>query len=164
MNCLFSFTKPTATDPPPSKANNPSPPVLMDTGEYIQLNVAGYTYFIIKDRQGNIRAFHNVCRHRAYPIVQTDAGTASIISCWSYGLNGRLAKAPRYQDFEGFEKDKNGLFPIYVHVDQMSFVWASLEAGDKPSASWDEDFAGVDQQPRLAGLTHPSIILIILGA
>ncbi|KAB8215288.1 Rieske [2Fe-2S] iron-sulfur domain-containing protein [Aspergillus novoparasiticus] len=127
------------------------------TGDYVQLNVAGYSYFIIKDRTGTIRAFHNVCRHRAYPVIQSEgeSGTANIISCkyhgWSYGLDGKLAKAPRYQDVEGFEKEKMGLYPIHVHIDHLGFVWVNLEAGDRPSVSWEEDFEGVDQQPRLQG-------------
>ncbi|RMZ43337.1 hypothetical protein AFCA_009356 [Aspergillus flavus] len=127
------------------------------TGDYVQLNVAGYGYFIIKDRTGTIRAFHNVCRHRAYPVIQSEgeSGTANIISCkyhgWSYGLDGKLAKAPRYQDVEGFEKEKMGLYPIHVHIDHLGFVWVNLEAGDRPSVSWEEDFEGVDQQPRLQG-------------
>lgn len=70
---------------------------------------------------------------------------------WSYGLDGKLAKAPRYQDVEGFEKEKMGLYPIHVHVDHLGFVWVNLEAGSRPTVSWEEDFEGVDQQPRLLG-------------
>lgn len=52
---------------------------------------------------------------------------------------------------EGFEKEKMGLYPIHVHIDHLGFVWVNLEAGDRPSVSWEEDFEGVDQQPRLQG-------------
>ncbi|GAB1205015.1 hypothetical protein APSETT445_003681 [Aspergillus pseudonomiae] len=70
---------------------------------------------------------------------------------WSYGLDGKLAKAPRYQDVEGFEKEKMSLYPIHIHIDHLGFVWVNLEAGSRPSVSWEEDFEGVDQQPRLQG-------------
>lgn len=43
------------------------------TGEYIKFAFAGYNIFAIKDREGQINAFHNVCRHRAFPIVGTNA-------------------------------------------------------------------------------------------
>ena len=39
------------------------------TGEYVRFTVAGYNFFVIKDREGQINAFHNVCRHRAFPII-----------------------------------------------------------------------------------------------
>ncbi|KAL4866619.1 ring hydroxylating alpha subunit-domain-containing protein [Aspergillus spectabilis] len=69
----------------------------------------GFSFFLIRDQQGKINGFYNVCRH-----------CANILSCqyhgWPYGFNGDLAKAPRYQKLEGFEKDKNGLFPIHVQT------------------------------------------------
>lgn len=68
---------------------------------------------------------------------------------WSYGLDGKLAKAPKYQDVEGFCKDRNGLFPIHVHIDKLGFVWVNLEAATTPSVAWEDDFAGVDCQQRL---------------
>jgi phenylpropionate dioxygenase-like ring-hydroxylating dioxygenase large terminal subunit len=68
---------------------------------------------------------------------------------WSYGLSGKLAKAPRYDDIENFEKEKNGLFPVHVHIDKLGFIWVNLEASEKPSISWEDYFGGVDQQPRM---------------
>ncbi|EED19233.1 Rieske 2Fe-2S family protein, putative [Talaromyces stipitatus ATCC 10500] len=126
---------------------------LAESGKYVQLQEAGFSFFLVKDRQGNINGFHNVCRHRAYPIVQEKEGSANILACkyhgWSYGLSGKLAKAPRYDDLENFEKEKNGLFPIRVHIDKLGFIWVNLEASEKPTISWEDDFGGVDEQPRL---------------
>lgn len=56
-------------------------------GEYVQITEAGFSFFIIKDRQGNINAFHNVCRHRAYPIIEKDSGKASVLACRYHGRN-----------------------------------------------------------------------------
>lgn len=51
-------------------------------GDWLRYNVAGYDLIIIRDRQGNINAFHNVCRHRAYPVVEKEgSGTAMILAC-----------------------------------------------------------------------------------
>ncbi|PLB38274.1 aromatic ring-hydroxylating oxygenase subunit alpha [Aspergillus candidus] len=124
-----------------------------NVGDYVKYDIAGYNIFVIKDRKGCLRAFHNVCRHRAYPVMEAGCGTARIIACkyhgWSYGLDGQLAKAPKYQDLEGFDKAANGLFPIHIHEDQLGFVWVNLEASPEPTTPWGEDFAGVDEQPRL---------------
>ena len=146
-------------------------------GDFVQFQEAGFNFFIVKDRKGSINAFHNICRHRAYPVVEKDSGSVGILACkyhgefwscscfsflepvriclrarllgWSYGLDGKLAKAPRYDDVEGFNKENNNLFPIHVHVDKLGFVWVNLEAKPTPSVAWADDFAGVDTQERL---------------
>lgn len=56
-----------------------------NSGDYVQYTVAGYNFFVIKDRKNTIRAFHNVFRHRAYPVMESKSGTASIIACKYHG-------------------------------------------------------------------------------
>lgn len=68
---------------------------------------------------------------------------------WSYGLDGNLAKAPKYQDAPAFDKSINGLFRIHVHVDNMGFIWVNLDSKHAPEVLWEQDFASVDLQPRL---------------
>jgi len=123
-----------------------------ETGDWLRYNVAGYDLIITKDRQGNINAFHNVCRHRAYPIVEKEgSGNAKILACryhgWSYGLNGKLAKAPGYQELE-FDKAQNGLFPIHTRVDGNGFIWINLDAAETPEVPFEEYFEDVDVQQR----------------
>jgi phenylpropionate dioxygenase-like ring-hydroxylating dioxygenase large terminal subunit len=119
------------------------------TGDWIKYNIAGYAFILVKDREGNVNAFHNICRHRAFPVVTGDGGTSRIFSCqyhgWSYGLNGKLAKAPGYQELEGFDKSKNGLLPIHSHVDDNGFIWLNLDA---------DDFEDIDLQARLKDFNH----------
>jgi len=123
-----------------------------DTGDWLRYNVAGYDLIITKDRQGNVNAFHNVCRHRAYPVVEKEgSGNAKILACryhgWSYGLNGKLAKAPGYQELE-FDKAQNGLFPIHTRVDGNGFIWINLDATETPEVPFEEHFEDVDVQQR----------------
>ncbi|KIW19512.1 hypothetical protein PV08_00084 [Exophiala spinifera] len=126
-------------------------------GDYHTYDVAGFPFFLIMDRQKTIRGFHNVCRHRAFPVIRPDAprsGTKSILACyyhgWSYGLNGKLAKAPKYENVEGFEKDENNLFPIHVRIDDRGIVWINLDAADTPRIPWETHLKGCDERPRLA--------------
>ncbi|KAF5674677.1 cytochrome p450 oxidoreductase [Fusarium heterosporum] len=125
----------------------------VQSGDFLRITEAGFNFFLIKDRQGEIRAHHNVCRHRAYPLVEEDSGKLSILSCkyhgWSYGLDGKLAKAPKYQEVPSFDKTANDLFTIHVHVDKLGFVWINMESNSTPSVTWSDDFASVDTQPRL---------------
>lgn len=125
---------------------------LSQPGDWLRYDIAGFGFILCRDRQGNINGFHNVCRHRAFPVVLENEGTSKIFSCkyhgWSYGLNGKLAKAPGYQELDGFDKEKNGLLPIHVHVDCNGFIWVNLDAKEKPEISWESDFAGIDTQER----------------
>ncbi len=54
---------------------------LSKIGDYLQYTKAGFSFFLCLDRQGNLNGFHNVCRHRAYPVVKEDRGNASILAC-----------------------------------------------------------------------------------
>lgn len=54
-------------------------------GDFVRITEAGFTFLLVKDRQGHIRAHHNVCRHRAFPLVQKDAGQLSVLACKYHG-------------------------------------------------------------------------------
>ena len=125
---------------------------LQNDGDFLKFDVAEYGFVLCRDRQGKINGFHNVCRHRAFPVVTKEEGNAKIFSCqyhgWSYGLNGKLAKAPGYQHLEGFDKSKNNLMPIHVHVDVNGFIWVNLDGKEVPELSWEDEFGGIDRQER----------------
>lgn len=128
------------------KARIPNP------GDWVRYDVAGYQFIVVRDRKGNVNAMHNVCRHRAFPVVTKEEGNSFVFSCkyhgWSYGLSGNLAKAPGYQDLDSFDKSKNNLFPIHVHIDCNGFIWVNLDASEQPEIAWDDDFHGIDRQTR----------------
>lgn len=125
---------------------------LKKAGDYLKFNVAEYEFILTRDRSDNINGFHNVCRHRAFPVVTEKEGSAKIFSCkyhgWSYGLNGKLAKAPGYQELSGFDKEKNSLLPIHTKIDTNGFIWVNLDGKEKPEIAWEEDFNGIDRQER----------------
>lgn len=58
----------------------------MKPGDFIRYEEAGFPFFLCLDRQGVLRGFHNVCRHRAFPVVTTDSGSASILACKYHGI------------------------------------------------------------------------------
>lgn len=125
---------------------------LQKPGDFLNFTVAEYKFIINRDRQGNIKGHHNVCRHRAFPVVTANEGNAQIFSCkyhgWSYGLDGRLAKAPGYQELDGFKKEENGLMPIHVHVDVNGFIYVNLDGKKVPEISWEDDWKEIDRQER----------------
>lgn len=147
-----------------------------EIGSYIKFQTAGYDFFLVKNRRGEIQAFHNVCRHRAYPIFdkeQPQEGERSILSCgyhgkpnklfhyaqlgiynsllgWSFGLDGKLAKAPNFDEVETFNKEEYSLFKIHTYVDKLGFIWINFDASENPTP-WEEMNGGSDEQPRLQG-------------
>lgn len=125
---------------------------LSNPGEWVKFECAGYEYVITRDRKGQIHGFHNVCRHRAYPVVEAASGKNQILSCkyhgWSYSLDGKLTKAPWYEDVQDFDKNQNSLFKIHTRVDADGFIWVNLDASDSPEP-WEKEFENIDQQERL---------------
>ncbi|GFF68446.1 hypothetical protein IFM47457_02067 [Aspergillus lentulus] len=120
-------------------------------GDFLRFEEAGFSFVLCLDREGNFNGFHNICRHRAFPLISEDEGNARILSCkyhgWSYGLNGKLAKAPKFEDVPGFQKEDQSLFPVHVHTDALGFIWVNLDSSPNP-VPWEEDFNGVDRQER----------------
>lgn len=104
---------------------------------------AGYPIFLVLGKDSVLRGFHNVCRHRAYPVVSAKrAGCTPVLSCkyhgWSYDLRGNLVKAPKFDGLEGFNKSENSLFEVSVRVDVDGVVFVNVGAlPDPPSAPMD---------------------------
>jgi phenylpropionate dioxygenase-like ring-hydroxylating dioxygenase large terminal subunit len=135
---------------------------LSNAGDYLKFNITGYEFVLCKDRKGKINGFHNVCRHRAFPVVQPQEGNAKIFACkyhgWSYGLDGKLAKAPKYDELTGFDKSQNGLFSIHVKEDVNGFVWVNLDSSPTPEP-WETEFDGIDKQERFKQYNFDDYVL-----
>ncbi len=91
---------------------------LVAPGDYVSHDVAGRPVVVLVDDSGDLRAFHNVCRHRAGPLVTDDQGHCSVIVCgyhgWSYGLDGALHRARDFGDATDFDPAEFGLWPVAV--------------------------------------------------
>ncbi|KAJ6134103.1 hypothetical protein N7523_000425 [Penicillium sp. IBT 18751x] len=103
-------------------------------GAYQSFDIAGFPVFLIRGKDSKIRAFHNVCRHRAYTITRKETGNSTVLGCryhgWSYDTTGRLVKAPQFDDIPGFEKSENSLFEIHTHTTESGHVFVNLKATD----------------------------------
>ena len=85
-------------------------------GSYITAQVGDYPVLIVKDAKGEIRAFHNSCRHRGSRVCSAEKGTVAKLVCpyhqWTYELDGRLLFA-RQMD-KGFDAGQFGLKPVAI--------------------------------------------------
>ncbi|OAG39316.1 hypothetical protein AYO21_06520 [Fonsecaea monophora] len=126
-----------------------------EIGEFVNFEIAGYKFFVIRDRQNELKGFLNICRHRAYPVIEKQSGQGgkvSVLACkyhgWSYGFSGNLAKAPRFETAENFDKSQYSLYSVHVRTDRLGFVWVNLDAANPPTIPWEDHFERVDEQPR----------------
>ncbi|KAJ5718319.1 hypothetical protein N7488_003965 [Penicillium malachiteum] len=103
-------------------------------GSYQSFDIAGFPIFLIRGKDDKIRAFHNVCRHRAYTITRKETGASTVLGCryhgWSYDTLGRLVKAPQFEDVPGFDKSENSLFEIHAHTTEQGWVFVNLDSGE----------------------------------
>ncbi|PSN10884.1 2Fe-2S ferredoxin [filamentous cyanobacterium CCP5] len=90
-------------------------------GDTIPANVAGIPIILLRDRTGEIRAFHNICSHRGLQLVDKPCNIQGKIRCpyhsWAYGTDGSLKSTPHfggyYKDsYDGFDRSSKGLAPI----------------------------------------------------
>ena len=86
-------------------------------GAWSARTVGGIPVLLVRDRDGELRGFVNVCRHRAAPLCDGE-GSGSVIRCpyhaWLYRHDGSLAKAHGVGDPEGFDLADYSLKPVGV--------------------------------------------------
>jgi phenylpropionate dioxygenase-like ring-hydroxylating dioxygenase large terminal subunit len=86
-------------------------------GAWVARSVGGVPVLLVRDRDGTLRGFLNVCRHRAAPLCD-DEGSGSLIRCpyhaWLYRHDGSLAKAHGVGNPDGFDLADYSLKPIAV--------------------------------------------------
>lgn len=114
---------------------------LRDAGSYVATDIQGMGVFAIRDDKGKLRAFYNVCRHRAHELVQGE-GHKKLITCpyhaWTYDLDGRLKTARKIEDIENFDKQDFCLTPVQVEeFCSLIFINLDLEAAPLREQSGD---------------------------
>lgn len=119
-------------------------------GDYHSFNFTGINFFIIKNKAGELNAFHNVCRHRAYPVIRKEKGSSIVVGCkyhgWSYNTDGKLTKAPHFDNVEGFKKEENSLFPIKTHVTSQGLVFVNFCNDPEQLIEFDEWYKGLSSE------------------
>lgn len=97
-----------------------------EPGSYFTANILDEPIVIVRGNDGELRGFHNVCRHRAGPVAQ-GAGRCATFRCgyhgWTYATDGRLIGVPDFEGVEQFDRSEFGLRPVQVQCwEQFIFV------------------------------------------
>src|SRR5579863_5174908 len=103
------------------------------SGDFHTLEFLGQGIVVLRGEDGQIRSFHNACRHRAARIFDGSKGHCGRrVTCpyhaWVYGLDGRLLAVPQRNDFPGLDRERHGLVPL-EHEIFMGFIFVRFAAG-----------------------------------
>ena len=109
---------------------------LARSGDYMTYELAGQPVVVVRNKEGQLRAFANVCRHRMSTLLD-GSGNSQLIVCpyhgWSYGLDGRLKAAPFMSQNAGFRKDDYALRSVRCE-EWLGWIYITLD-NDRPSVA-----------------------------
>jgi len=106
---------------------------LAETGAFFTFNLLNERAFVIRDRDGTVRAFHNVCPHRAHSLVQGTFGQCKgRLTCpyhgWTFALDGRRIGIGAPETFRPHDREQFGLKELDCEV-LFGFVFIRFRRG-----------------------------------
>ncbi len=110
---------------------------LPDVGDYLAHRLVDQPVMVLRAPDGAIRAFHNVCKHRAHMLVREEQGNlgTALITCpyhaWAYDMDGQLRTAPHCERIRGFSRSEIRLDPVQVEV-IAGFIYINLTPDASP--------------------------------
>ncbi len=116
------------------------------TGDFFTLRFMDHALVVVRDEQGELRAFHNVCRHRGCEVLEGAGNSAGGLVCpyhrWSYRLDGSLRGVPNEEEcFGSVARAELGLHPAAVGV-YAGMVFVNPDPA--PKDAFDAWIAGMD--------------------
>jgi phenylpropionate dioxygenase-like ring-hydroxylating dioxygenase large terminal subunit len=115
---------------------------LDSTGDFITHEVGGESLFTVRDQDGRVRTFYNVCMHRGHQLLQGSGRRRQIVCpyhAWSYRLDGRLRMAPHAEGRDGFDAAEICLTEVRTE-EFCGFYFVNL---DPDAPGMDELFPGI---------------------
>ncbi len=105
-------------------------------GDYRVVELHGESILVLRDQDGKLRAFFNLCRHRGTRLCDKAEGRLGpLIQCpyhaWTYALDGRLVGVPDLKEMEGFDKSEFPLHPCALATWE-GFVFLNLARDPEP--------------------------------
>ena len=130
---------------------------LRDPGSYVTLNVEGQPVVAMRNPNGELKAFYNVCKHRGHELIFGEGQTRKLTCpyhAWTYNLDGVLVVAPRSEHIENFNTGEICLEPVQIEV-FCHLVFVNLDPNAAPLAEQTGNLASevISYAPDLANLT-----------
>jgi choline monooxygenase len=119
---------------------------LPEPGRYLTAVAGKEPILVLRDDDGDLRAFRNVCRHRGSRLLSGTGECPKAIRClyhgWTYRLDGQLIGVPEGRSIPGLEKSELGLFPARIEV-MCGLIFVTLDMDAAPLA---EQVAGLPER------------------
>lgn len=116
---------------------------LAEPGDHVVEKIGDVPILVVRGQDGVLRAFPNVCRHRAGPLALCNGKGARALHCqyhgWTYTLEGQLRSAPEMQDAADFDVQDIKLPPLRVH-EWQGLMFVALDESVPPL---EEIYAGI---------------------
>jgi choline monooxygenase len=111
---------------------------IADPESFFTADIAGEPIIVVRDKQGTLRAFSNVCRHRAGPIA-LGSGCKNVLRCqyhgWTYTLDGKLIGTPDIEGVEFFDRSTMGMFPLRLETWEK-FIFVNFDPEAEPLSAF----------------------------
>jgi phenylpropionate dioxygenase-like ring-hydroxylating dioxygenase large terminal subunit len=119
---------------------------LPNPGDYVTGRAGSQPVLVLRDEEGTLRAFRNVCRHRGSRLLTGSGQCGKAIRClyhgWTYRTDGELIGVPEGRSIGGLDKSKLGLFPARVET-MCGLIFVNLDIHAEPLA---EQVAGLPER------------------
>ena len=109
-------------------------------GDAKPFNLLGIPILIVRNKENEVKVFHNVCSHRGFKLVDQECKLKNVIRCpyhsWSYDFNGKLTVTPHLgglgkHEVEGFDKNNSNLKEIKSNI-WMDLIFININSNAKP--------------------------------
>ncbi|MFD4637786.1 aromatic ring-hydroxylating dioxygenase subunit alpha [Lentzea sp. NPDC058436] len=125
---------------------------LPDAGNFRTVQIGRESVLVTRSRDGSLRAFLNICRHRGAKLCVEETGTVKRnFQCpyhaWTYGLDGKLVAAPNLTSMPDVDRVEYGLKKVHLR-EWLGYAWLSL--ADEPASF--EQTVQQDVRERLGNL------------
>ncbi len=112
---------------------------VQEPGDYLTMDVVGERALVVRGKDGEVRAFHNICRHRGSRVVAENQGNCkNALVCpfhgWVYNLDGTLRGAARPRSFPELDKTEFGLVPLELEI-WNGLIFIRFRKGPQPSVA-----------------------------
>jgi phenylpropionate dioxygenase-like ring-hydroxylating dioxygenase large terminal subunit len=110
-----------------------------NAGDYLTMDVVGERALVVRGKDGEVRGFHNICRHRGSRVVADNQGNCkNALVCpfhgWVYNLDGTLRGAARPRSFPELDKTEFGLAALELEI-WMGLIFIRFRSGPQPSVA-----------------------------
>ena len=109
-------------------------------GDAKPFNLLGIPILIVRNKENEVKVFHNVCSHRGFKLVDQECKLKNVIRCpyhsWSYDFNGKLTVTPHIgglgkHEVKGFDKNNSNLKEIKSNI-WMDLIFININSNAKP--------------------------------